>query len=236
MPTNRCSTEKKNYIVLVGNVSCLIEIPTFYNTHFYLSCQENKIVLNNLTSWGNTTLCAHDQTHTNLLVISVARVTCDREVLQQVNAVVFIIPTEPSFQQSLPMIVIPVTQEHPEASIWFIKSVQTSTAQTMSKALESAGRIIRTAVFVRTKLSPVGHSGRHKLPESTWTALLLPLHCPSFYLKVSEGKTKTTLCISGTPLPKRLIDNPMKQQIVIVTCWCKKEIKRWEIRQTQHSL
>lgn len=186
-------------------------------------------------AWGNTTLCTRDQTHIYLLVISVAWVTCDREVLQQVNAVVFIIPTEPSFQQSLPVIVIPVTQEQPEAPIQFIKSAQTSTAQTMSKALESEGRIIRTAVFVRTKLSPVGHSGRHKLPESTWTALLLPLHCPSFYLKVSEGK-KQTLCIRGTPLPKRLIDNPMKQQIMMVTCWCKKQIKRWEIRQTQHSL
>lgn len=118
-------------------------------------------------AWGNTTLCTRDQTYIYLLVISVAWVTCDREVLQQVNAVVFIIPTEPSFQQSLPVIVIPVTQEQPEAPIQFIKSAQTSTAQTMSKALESEGRIIRTAVFVRTKLSPVGHSGRHKLPEST---------------------------------------------------------------------
>lgn len=187
-------------------------------------------------AWGNTTLCTRDQTHIYLLVISVAWVTCDREVLQQVNAVVFIIPTEPSFQQSLPVIVIPVTQQQPEAPIQFIKSAQTSTAQTMSKALESEGRIIRTAVFVRTKLSPVGHSGRHKLPESTWTALLLPLHCPSFYLKVSEGKKNKTLCIRGTPFPKRLIDNPMKQQIMMVTCWCKKQIKRWEIRQTQHSL
>lgn len=187
-------------------------------------------------AWGNTTLCARDQTHIYLLVISIAWVTCDREVLQQVNAVVFIIPTEPSFQQSLPVIVIPVTQEQPEAPIWFIKSAQTSTAQTMSKALESEGRIIRTAVFVPTRLSPVGHSGRHKLPESTWTALLLPLHCPSFYLKVSEGKKNKTLCIRGTPLPERLIDNITKQQIMMVTCWCKKQIKRWEIRQTQHSL
>lgn len=159
-------------------------------------------------AWGNTALCTRDQTHIYLLVISVAWVTCDREVLQQVNAVVFIIPTEPSFQQSLPVIVIPVTQEQPEAPIQFIKSAQTSTAQTMSKALESEGRIIRTAVFVRTKLSPVGHSGRHKLPESTWTALLLPLHCPSFYLKVSEGKKTKHFVLEGLPCLKDLLITP----------------------------
>lgn len=47
----------------------------------------------------------------HLLVISEAGVAGDREVLQQVNAVVFIISTDSSFQQSLPVIVVPATQK-----------------------------------------------------------------------------------------------------------------------------
>lgn len=50
-------------------------------------------------------------THTNLLVISKTRIAGDREVLQQVDAVIFIISTQSSFQQSLPVIVIPATQK-----------------------------------------------------------------------------------------------------------------------------
>lgn len=55
-------------------------------------------------------------TNANLLVISVARVAGDREVLQQVNAVIFIISTQSSFQERLPVIVIPATHNETRAS------------------------------------------------------------------------------------------------------------------------
>lgn len=58
---------------------------------------------------------AHMTTHTHLLVISKARVAGDCEVLQQVNAVIFIISTQSSFQQSVPVVVIPATQKETEA-------------------------------------------------------------------------------------------------------------------------
>lgn len=61
-------------------------------------------------------ILAHMTTNTNLLVISVARVAGDCEVLQQVNAVVFIVSTHSSFQKSLPVIVIPATHKETEAS------------------------------------------------------------------------------------------------------------------------
>lgn len=54
---------------------------------------------------------------TDLLVICVARVAGDREVLQQVDAVIFIISTYSSFQQSLPVIVIPATPKDTAASV-----------------------------------------------------------------------------------------------------------------------
>lgn len=59
---------------------------------------------------------------TDLLVICVARVAGDREVLQQVDAVIFIISTYSSFQQSLPVIVIPATPKDTAA----ISDLQTS--------------------------------------------------------------------------------------------------------------
>lgn len=36
--------------------------------------------------------------------------------------------------------------------------------------------------LVHTTLSPVDHSGHHKLPGSAWNALQPPQNCPSFYL------------------------------------------------------
>lgn len=55
--------------------------------------------------------------NTDLLVICVSRVAGDREVLQQVDAVIFIISTYSSFQQSLPVIVIPATPKETGASV-----------------------------------------------------------------------------------------------------------------------
>lgn len=63
--------------------------------------------------------------NTDLLVICVARVAGDREVLQQVDAVIFIISTYSSFQQSLPVIVIPATPKETAA----ISDLQTSFIQ-----------------------------------------------------------------------------------------------------------
>lgn len=63
----------------------------------------------------SNTILSHTTANTNLLVVSEAGVAGGREVLQQVNAVIFIISTQPSFQQSLPVIVIPATQKETEA-------------------------------------------------------------------------------------------------------------------------
>ena len=54
---------------------------------------------------------------TDLLVICIAGVAGDREILQQVDAVIFVISTQSSFQQSLPVIVIPATPKETVASV-----------------------------------------------------------------------------------------------------------------------
>lgn len=52
---------------------------------------------------------SHDRSpDANLIVVSISRIAGDSEVLQQVNTVVFIISTQSSFQESFPVIVIPV--------------------------------------------------------------------------------------------------------------------------------
>lgn len=62
------------------------------------------------------TMLLHMTTNTNLVVVSVARVAGDGEVLEQVNAVIFIISTQSSFQKSLPVVVIPARHKEAEAS------------------------------------------------------------------------------------------------------------------------
>lgn len=44
---------------------------------------------------------------THLLIIPIARVTGDSEVLEEVNAVILVLPIHSPFKKSLPMIVIP---------------------------------------------------------------------------------------------------------------------------------
>lgn len=106
-------------------------------------------------------------TNTNLLVISIARVAGDREVLQQVNAVIFIISTDSSFQKSLPMIVIPATQKetrginlrHTSPTRFVLKIIKILLLLTSEPCCTFWNK------FIRTKLSPADHSGPHKLPE-----------------------------------------------------------------------
>lgn len=107
--------------------------------------------------------------NTNLLIISISRVAGDCEVLQQVNTVIFIISTQASFQESVPVIVIPV-----RAGKGSVRGILSLAARQGSQT---------DCEFAHTKLSLGDRSRHHKLPESAWTDPLPPLHCQGFYLK-----------------------------------------------------
>lgn len=83
-----------------------------------LKVKKRMLAKSRLNIWWvvSDTMLLRMTTNTNLVVVSVARVAGDGEVLQQVNAVIFIISTQSSFQKSLPVVVIPARHKEAEAS------------------------------------------------------------------------------------------------------------------------